>query len=82
MHRQGDLEAARGHYAVEPPEGEARARACVAVWRARAAGGRAGEALEALRVALGHDPCEARPGPDWVDATLSRRLVDRGRVTA
>lgn len=79
-HRRGDLAEALTHYAVELAAGDSPARAYLALWRAWAAGAPDGAALEALRAELGHDPFEARPGPEFVDATLSRRLIEAGRA--
>jgi hypothetical protein len=50
------------------------------LWRAWATGEPDRPRFEDLRAELGHDPLEARHGPQFVDATLSRRLVEVGRA--
>ncbi len=79
-HRRGDLDEARAHYAVELATGDSPGRAYLLLWRAWAAGEPDGAAFEHLQAELGHDPLEARAGPEFVDATLSRRLLEVGRA--
>ena len=79
-HRRGDLDEARAHYAVELATGDSPGRAYLLLWRAWAAGEPDGAAFAYLQAELGHDPLEARPGPEFVDATLSRRLLEVGRA--